>query len=168
MSSITRQEILDKVASHIILQGGPAYIAPAYSTPGGCFYRMSSGRKCAFGIFIPDEGYHGSLEGFGASRILHICSQIKAADLPAEGERHEGILVTAALVTGVSHLTEHASFISALQLAHDDAARHREGFGQIFAARIAALATSQDLVFDKDDFLTKFVFRSVSTEGGRA
>lgn len=56
---LTKQEIFDKCAKHLLTQ-------MAKSAKEGskiCLYRGPHGRKCAAGIFIPDELYDRGMEG---------------------------------------------------------------------------------------------------------
>jgi hypothetical protein len=57
-----KQEIFNKVWNHFIVEKHPRA-----TSGGGCFYRTVDGRKCALGIFIPDEYYEFNLEGNGAN-----------------------------------------------------------------------------------------------------
>jgi hypothetical protein len=65
---MTKQEIFDKVATHLITQNKKSYL------PGGnvCAYRGENGCKCAIGILIPDDKYDPFLEGkmVGNKRVL--------------------------------------------------------------------------------------------------
>lgn len=62
---LTRQEVFDKVYSYFLFEDKPFSIE--YNV---CLYRGPNGEKCAFGIFIPDDLYHGGLEGRPANIIL--------------------------------------------------------------------------------------------------
>jgi len=58
---LTKQEMFDKVAVHLLTQG-------KRSTQGtSCAYRGDGGLKCAIGCLIPDERYSRDLEGEAAS-----------------------------------------------------------------------------------------------------
>ena len=52
------QEIFDKVAAHLIKQGGPAR-----DENNDCAYRAPNGRTCAVGCLIPDSAYDPDMEG---------------------------------------------------------------------------------------------------------
>lgn len=54
---MNRQEIFNKVATHLLRQG------KASLTFGICTYRGDDGTKCAIGIFIPDGQYSPYIEG---------------------------------------------------------------------------------------------------------
>jgi len=63
---MTDQELFDKVAKHLLTQGGPAMRGDGQ----GCAYRGMEGRKCAAGVLILDEHYSPALEG----AIVSACS----------------------------------------------------------------------------------------------
>lgn len=54
MSFLTRQQIFDKVATHLLTQNKRAMLE---DTRYGCAYRAPDGCKCAIGCLIPDELY---------------------------------------------------------------------------------------------------------------
>ena len=56
---MTNQEILDKVANHLLTQNEKAYNEDEHS----CAYLDPEGRKCAVGCLIPDDQYSKELEG---------------------------------------------------------------------------------------------------------
>ena len=56
---MTNQEILDKVANHLLTQNEKAYNEDEHS----CAYLDPEGRKCAVGCLIPDDQYSRKLEG---------------------------------------------------------------------------------------------------------
>ncbi len=47
---MTKQEIFDKVATHLLTQN-----EKALNSVGGCVYRTDKGLKCAVGCLIPVE-----------------------------------------------------------------------------------------------------------------
>ncbi len=55
---ITKQQIFDKVVTHLFKQK-----IPSIGSCGECSYRGNNGLKCALGIFIPDEIYNNNMEG---------------------------------------------------------------------------------------------------------
>ncbi len=59
---MNNQEILDKVATHLLTQNKKAY------NHGNCLYRGPDNTKCAVGCLIPDDKYDIGIEGFG---IVH-------------------------------------------------------------------------------------------------
>ena len=54
---LTKQQIFDKVAAHLLAQGARAYGVD------GCVYRAADGKKCAVGCIIEDEHYSPDFEG---------------------------------------------------------------------------------------------------------
>lgn len=66
MGPQTEQELFDRVAIHLLSQ-------KARSLPlgvGGCRYRGAGNRKCAMGIFIPDDQYSLTMEGSSVASEL--------------------------------------------------------------------------------------------------
>jgi len=55
---MTRQEIFNKVADHLLTQGKPAL----FDEIGDCAYRGQDGSMCAVGCLIPDELYTPEME----------------------------------------------------------------------------------------------------------
>lgn len=53
---MTRQDIFNKVATHLAAQG-----KPASDEAGHCFYRMG-GLSCAIGCLIPDDRYEPEMD----------------------------------------------------------------------------------------------------------
>ncbi len=51
------QNIFDTVAEHLLIQSEKSILG------GSCAYRGEDGRRCAIGVFIPDEYYDESMEG---------------------------------------------------------------------------------------------------------
>ena len=56
--AMTKQEIFDRVARHLLTQKKHAMIDDT------CAYRTPDGLKCAIGCLIPDELYTPKIEGF--------------------------------------------------------------------------------------------------------
>ncbi len=56
---LTRQEIFDRVASHLLIQKEHSVDVSGDM----CLYRGMNGIKCAVGVLIPDEVYSPSFEG---------------------------------------------------------------------------------------------------------
>lgn len=56
---MTRQEIFDTVATHLITQGRRAW------TGTNCMYLAPNGDRCAIGCLIPDDLYTPEMEGSG-------------------------------------------------------------------------------------------------------
>lgn len=109
--ALSKQEIFDRTAAHLLAQGEPASIS------GDCMYRTPNGLKCAVGALIPDEVYHrfdidpkyadpyNELEGANIeSRVVQralIDSGVLAKDFDEE-------------INGTFHL------LLEIQLAHDE------------------------------------------------
>lgn len=61
---MTKQEIFDKVATHLLTQNKKSYL-PGYNNTSiskACAYRGEDNCKCGIGILIPDDKYDPSLE----------------------------------------------------------------------------------------------------------
>lgn len=58
MKPMTKQEVFDKVATHLLTQKKRSY------DNGACVYRAKDGSMCAAGCLIPDEEYTPDLEGW--------------------------------------------------------------------------------------------------------
>lgn len=63
----TRQEIFDKVASHLLRQNAKSVVTAGAI---GCSYRGIEGRKCAIGILIDDDEYEPEMEGRSVGKLL--------------------------------------------------------------------------------------------------
>lgn len=100
---MTRQEIFDKVARHLLTQGQRA------ETEGGdCVYRAEDGTKCAVGCLIPDELYDPEFEGL---LISHIFGD-QAGSLP-ERAQEKGRQLSRLL-------GDHFPLLKELQEVHDE------------------------------------------------
>lgn len=60
---MTNQEVFDKVAKHLLIQG-----EKSIGVADKCAYRGENGKKCAIGCLIPDAKYDPSFEGKPLSR----------------------------------------------------------------------------------------------------
>ncbi len=58
--NFTDTELVNDCFDKLIAQGGCSH---AEGRPDSCLYRAPNGRKCALGLYIPDEEYKTSLEG---------------------------------------------------------------------------------------------------------
>jgi hypothetical protein len=79
---VTLQEIFDRTVRHLYQQGGPAYYQPEIDRPPSCAYRGDNGRKCAAGIWIPDDHYSTALEGMlidSTSNIVRLENPLRLA-----------------------------------------------------------------------------------------
>lgn len=54
---MTKQQLFDRVASHLIRQN-----VRSVTEDGTCMYRGPNGLRCAIGCLIPDEKYHEDFE----------------------------------------------------------------------------------------------------------
>lgn len=61
---MTRQEVFNKVAKHLLKQGEPALGAM------GCRYLTDDGKKCAVGCLIPKRLYSVRMEGMAANHSV--------------------------------------------------------------------------------------------------
>jgi hypothetical protein len=61
---MTKQQIFDKVAKHLLKQG-----KRSKNEEGDCRYRSPDGTRCAVGCLIPTNLYHGKLEGVSAEAL---------------------------------------------------------------------------------------------------
>lgn len=59
---MNRQEIFDKVATHLIAQGKQSLIDDGEIDEQFCAYRDLNGAMCAAGCLIPDAEYHDEFE----------------------------------------------------------------------------------------------------------
>lgn len=66
---MTKQEIFDRVARHLLAQGKRA-VAMMDDGEEQCRYRGEGGTKCAVGCLIADEAYSSAIEGKTAGTIL--------------------------------------------------------------------------------------------------
>jgi hypothetical protein len=71
---MTDQEVLDRVAEHLLRQNERSY------AHGICAYRGAGGLKCAAGCIIPDHLYSPDMEGTGQLRDYGVrCAQVRDA-----------------------------------------------------------------------------------------
>jgi hypothetical protein len=66
---MTRQEVFNKVATHLLTQNRKSMIGHTVGR-GKCRYRTPNGLSCAVGCLIPDELYTGNIEGCDVNRIF--------------------------------------------------------------------------------------------------
>ena len=86
---MNKQEIFDKVASHLITQGVQAkIITDQLLGHTSCVYRGPNGTMCAAGCLIPDEEYHMHFEGLPWGNLEDKIPSL--ASLP--GSHHELIV----------------------------------------------------------------------------
>lgn len=64
----TRQEIFDHVWKHFITEENPR--STSDRDTGSCMYRGPGGRRCAAGLFIPDDKYSPRAEGRSIATVV--------------------------------------------------------------------------------------------------
>lgn len=99
---MNKQEIFDKVATHLLTQGKQSRLNPE-DTRGICAYRSKDGSKCAAGCLIPDDVYDPRMEGNLITTLIGgvwLGDELLNFDLP-------------------SFFGKHAGFIRSLQMTHD-------------------------------------------------
>ena len=82
MRYLTRQGIFNKVARHLLTQGGRA--SPCED--GGCYYRLEwAGKslKCAAGALISNANYSSGLEGLGV-KDFPVSAALRQSGVPHE------------------------------------------------------------------------------------
>lgn len=67
MSTHARQQVYDRVAAHLRVQGRQSLDAN-----GCCAYRGEGGLRCAIGIFIDDANYNAEMEGKAVESLFHL------------------------------------------------------------------------------------------------
>jgi hypothetical protein len=65
MKKMTRQEIFEKVAKHLLTQNAKAKGEPSGAFAGCLYYDSTTGRKCAIGCLIPQDQYDPIMEDQG-------------------------------------------------------------------------------------------------------
>jgi len=83
---MTDQELFDRVATHLLMQGRRAMRGGMGSDY--CAYRSPDGLTCAIGCLIPDERYDPELEGQSATSY----AVLNAAGLTGEQARLASVL----------------------------------------------------------------------------
>jgi hypothetical protein len=123
---ITAQEAFNRVYRHFIHENHP----PSIHELGVCRYRMSDGRRCALGLFIPDEQYDPEMEGYVAFDLFEHYPEVLADLLPLK------------------------ELLSELQVQHDQAAFNEDdshtaashkAFRETLQRRLETLAAKQQL-----------------------
>lgn len=64
---MTNQEVFDKVAAHLLNQGGRSRA----DDDSMCAYRNSKGQRCAIGCLIPDDVYSPKMEGQRIGSLMY-------------------------------------------------------------------------------------------------
>ncbi len=104
---MNKQEIFDKVATHLFTQGKPAIEDQT------CKYRDSEGNSCAVGCLIPDEMYTPKLDDFNLYSKLPM-------DKQGTGIRQHLDNNVIPLPDFIN--SENLNLLIALQSVHDDGA----------------------------------------------
>lgn len=68
MPQISKQELFDRVAAHLLTQRERCMDAD-----GACAYRGHDGMRCAVGIFIQEDKYKPEFEGENGASVLKAC-----------------------------------------------------------------------------------------------
>ena len=107
---MTKQEVFDKVATHLLKQGEKAEYSTEFGEPI-CAYRTSEGLKCAVGCLIPDDLYEERLENLPAAAFV----------LPRGEHMDRFNDASVALEVGkkIGLTSEHMSILGSLQNIHD-------------------------------------------------
>lgn len=77
---MNNQEIFDKVARHLLIQGVKSISIAFDEGAGDCKYRGPNGTMCAIGCLIPDAEYLESMEGFNIAGVSSISRTIRNLD----------------------------------------------------------------------------------------
>jgi hypothetical protein len=97
---MNKQSVFDSVIRRLIAQGGPSLSGPPDSCL--CAYRGDAGRKCAAGMFIPDDVYRPWMEGASIFQLYQIEAVANVPEINVLG---------------------NVNLLCHMQLAHDSAAR---------------------------------------------
>jgi hypothetical protein len=77
--TVTKQQVFDKVVSHLFIQGSQSMRSRfAGGKPIQCAYRGEEGKSCAVGCLIADEFYSPALEGARADSMSVIQAVVKS------------------------------------------------------------------------------------------
>lgn len=75
---MTNQEAFDKSARHLLTQKAqalnPDYAPASYTAE--CMYRAPDGRRCAIGVFIPDDVYTPDMENKSVGTLITYCPAV--------------------------------------------------------------------------------------------
>lgn len=108
---MNKRNTFNIVAEHLLKQGGRASEAE-----GTCLYRASDGRKCAFGVLIPDELYNPILENTTVDHIFGLfSSRLKEQDR----QKYDMVAATIRAYFGPLNV-EEVEFLRTLQQVHDN------------------------------------------------
>lgn len=104
---MTKQEIFDKVAKHLLRQR-----KQAMDKNGNCQYRTDKGLRCAIGCLIPKRLYDSSIEYAGAWVFVD-----KRGFIAPDVEAPRSVLLDIGKSIGLR--LSHESLLKALQILHD-------------------------------------------------
>jgi hypothetical protein len=147
---MNRQEMFDKVVDHLAAQK-----RPSVDNKLECRYRDPEGRKCAFGIFIPDELYDPGMESIRAQSLIsgscgtgEVACETGVYWIPAELKKH------------LSQFAGDQSFLQTLQGVHDSAHNINPDQPELmvkeWAQGLYNAASQYQLGFDKQKFIEQF------------
>ena len=112
---MTKQEIFDKVAKHLLTQG----VRSVDGANGRCMYRGTNGTKCAAGCLIPDDKYDNRFERKAWSSIAdkfpelieheHLIQQLQIVHDSCAPEQWITALRNTATIFGLEY--KHAEYI---------------------------------------------------------
>jgi hypothetical protein len=111
---LSRQEIYDKVAVHLLTQMKQC----RHGT--GCVYRNPNGLKCAIGALIPDELYIDVIEGAQACPMFNGANGMRQSMWTAKHRLMMEIGVAAGYISSTMPEEVEAAFLNDLQKIHDD------------------------------------------------
>lgn len=80
---MTKQEIFDKVVTHLLTQKVKAAVFDPETGAEACRYRDDCGNKCAVGCLIPDDLYSNAMESLGVGTLLDRYPSLESV-LPSE------------------------------------------------------------------------------------
>lgn len=152
---ITAQEIFDKVVDHLATQKVQSRTKNWKRGDYSCLYRGPDGTQCAFGIFIPDECYRTSMEGYQSNSILSSAERLLDTG-PHPAYRMDS-MISGEFVEVLKPLLPHRELIALLQRAHDV-----EDGPSLWPEKLEEAAARFNLQFDRPAFEEKL--RGVSPE----
>jgi hypothetical protein len=130
MIMLTKQEIFNKVYTHLVKQGGRSTNFKDELGREVCAYRGADGSMCAVGCLIPEKFYSKSLEGstvnsFTVTRVL----------------QRAGVM---------DEFCRQSTFLYDLQVAHDTCyLNNKEDFVTEIKSRLSRIADTYKLIIPK-------------------
>lgn len=101
MTTLTAQQIFDKVTAHLLKQNRKAELSDIHNNDNICVYLASNGDKCAIGALLPD-GHAAQISG---KSVYYICNDFS--------DIHE-------LLIGNTRDFRRINFLTSLQRLHDE------------------------------------------------